>query len=72
MAPAMTKDSGDGPPAKKAAAKAGAKKPKAPVRAYERPRGGDARMISDLVPEIGRAAFRKFGFIQWGYEGGDP
>jgi hypothetical protein len=60
----MTKDSGDRAPAKKAKAKPGAKKPKAPVRTYERPRGGDARMISDLVPEIGRAAFRKFGFIQ--------
>lgn len=64
MALAMTKDSGDGPPAKKAKAKAGVKKPKAPVRAYERPRGGEARMVSDLVPEIGRAAFRKFGFVQ--------
>lgn len=64
MAPAMTKDSGDGPPVKKATAKAGVKKPKATARVYERPRGGEARMISDLVPEIGRAAFRKFGFIQ--------
>ncbi|MDZ7588251.1 MAG: DUF721 domain-containing protein [Parasphingorhabdus sp.] len=31
---------------------------------YRRPRGGEARSISDLVPEIGRAAFRRFGFIQ--------
>ena len=38
------------------------KKPEA--RAYERPRGGEARSIADLVPEIGRTAFRKFGFIQ--------
>jgi hypothetical protein len=30
----------------------------------ERPRGGAARAISDLMPDIGRAAFRKFGFIQ--------
>ncbi len=29
-----------------------------------RPRGGAARAIADLVPEIGGAAFRRFGFIQ--------
>lgn len=29
-----------------------------------RPRGGEARAIADLVPEIGRAAFRRFGFVQ--------
>lgn len=33
-------------------------------RPYERPRGGNARAIADLVPEIGRTAFRKFGFVQ--------
>jgi hypothetical protein len=32
--------------------------------ARERPRVGAARAISDLMPDIGRAAFRKFGFIQ--------
>lgn len=32
--------------------------------ATERPRGGAARAIADLVPAIGGAAFRKFGFIQ--------
>lgn len=58
MAPVMAKDAGKDGPTKKAKAK------KAPVRAYERPRGGEARAISDLVPEIGRTAFRKFGFIQ--------
>lgn len=31
---------------------------------YRRPRGGEARAVSDLMPEIGRAAFRKFGFVQ--------
>ncbi|SIO17777.1 hypothetical protein SAMN02745824_3239 [Parasphingorhabdus marina DSM 22363] len=31
---------------------------------FQRPRGGEARSISDLMPEIGRAAFRRFGFIQ--------
>ena len=30
----------------------------------ERPRGGSARAIADLMPDVGRAAFRKFGFIQ--------
>ena len=28
---------------------------------YQRPRGGPAKSISDLVPEIGRAAFRRDG-----------
>lgn len=35
-----------------------------PAREYERPRGGAARQISDLMPEIGRTAFRRFGFVQ--------
>ena len=34
------------------------------VRVYERPRGGQARAISDLMPDIGRTAFRRFGFVQ--------
>lgn len=29
-----------------------------------RPRGGRARPVADLLPDIGRAAFRKFGFVQ--------
>lgn len=33
-------------------------------RRYERPRGGQARAISELMPQVGRAAFRRFGFIQ--------
>ena len=33
-------------------------------RPYQRPRGGEARAVSDLMPEIGRAAFRRFGFVQ--------
>ena len=33
-------------------------------RRYERPRGGQARAISDLMPEVGCTAFRKFGFVQ--------
>jgi hypothetical protein len=31
---------------------------------YERPRGGPAKPVGDLMPEIGRTAFRKFGFVQ--------
>lgn len=31
---------------------------------YERPRGGEARQIADLMPAIGRTAFRRFGFVQ--------
>lgn len=33
-------------------------------RRYERPRGGAPRAIADLMPEIGRTAFRRFGFVQ--------
>ncbi|MCJ2183549.1 DciA family protein [Novosphingobium sp. 1949] len=46
--------------ASKTAGKAAAKAPKP----YERPRGGQARSISDLMPNIGRTAFRRFGFVQ--------
>lgn len=38
-------------------------KAKAP-RSYERPRGGAPRTVAELMPEIGRTAFRKFGFVQ--------
>ena len=38
---------------------------KAPAgKPYERPRGGEARQIADLMPAIGRTAFRRFGFVQ--------
>ena len=40
--------------------KGGKKSPKP----YQRPRGGGARAIGDLTPEIGRTAFRRFGFVQ--------
>lgn len=33
-------------------------------RPYTRPRGGGAKAIGDLMPEIGRTAFRRFGFVQ--------
>jgi len=39
------------------------KRPAKP-KPYERPRGGPARPVSELVPQIGRAAFRRFGFVQ--------
>lgn len=62
MAPMMAKDTAEDGTPKGAKGKAKAAKPA--LRVYERPRGGEARAISDLVPEIGRTAFRKFGFIQ--------
>jgi len=34
------------------------------AKPYSRPRGGSARVIGDLMPEIGRTAFRRFGFVQ--------
>jgi hypothetical protein len=40
------------------------KKSKPAPRVFERKRGGEARAVSDLMPEIGRAAFRRFGFVQ--------
>jgi len=43
---------------------AGKSTPRRKFQKYSRPRGGEARSISDLMPEIGRAAFRRFGFIQ--------
>lgn len=33
-------------------------------RIEERPRGGAARAVADMVPDIGRASFRRFGFVQ--------
>ncbi len=44
--------------------KPSASRPAAGTRRYERPRGGQARAIADLMPEIGRTAFRRFGFVQ--------
>lgn len=43
--------------------KSGKETAKTPKR-YERPRGGQARAIADLMPEVGRTAFRRFGFVQ--------
>jgi hypothetical protein len=32
--------------------------------APEKPRGGRARSVSEIVPDVGRVAFRRFGFVQ--------
>jgi len=37
---------------------------KGKTKPYQRPRGGPARPVAELVPQIGRAAFRRFGFVQ--------
>jgi len=34
------------------------------ARPFERRRGGPARQIADLMPQISRTAFRRFGFVQ--------
>ncbi|QZH76489.1 MAG: DUF721 domain-containing protein [Erythrobacter sp.] len=39
-------------------------RPRRTAKPYERPRGGPAKAVADLVPQIGRAAFRRFGFVQ--------
>ena len=41
-----------------------AKPPKSAAKRFERPRGGGARPIAELMPEVGRTAFRRFGFVQ--------
>lgn len=50
--------------AKSPTSKAPAAKAKAFAKPFERPRGGGARPIADLMPEVGRTAFRRFGFVQ--------
>lgn len=34
------------------------------AKQWERPRGGAAKPIAELMPQIGRTAFRRFGFVQ--------
>lgn len=34
------------------------------TRPYSRPRGGSPKPIGELMPQIGRTAFRRFGFVQ--------
>jgi hypothetical protein len=59
----MERDDSPSPKARrpKAATASGGK---AAGREYARPRGGPAKPIADLMPQIGRAAFRRFGFVQ--------
>jgi len=54
----------DKPAASPAAKDKVAAKEKLAPRKFERPRGGPARAISDLMPDVGRVAFRRFGFVQ--------
>jgi len=42
----------------------GARSRKKAGQRYTRPRGQGAKAIGDLMPEIGRTAFRRFGFVQ--------
>ena len=59
------KTAATGTPVSNKAPKKSAPKTKAKAyQKYQRPRGGAAKSISDLMPEIGRAAFRRYGFIQ--------
>ncbi len=66
-----TKQAGKTPTSSSAAV--GARKPtssseavgeRKPVKPYQRPRGGAAKPIAELMPQIGRTAFRRFGFVQ--------
>ena len=56
----------DTPPPAKRSARVKPDKPRKPAaaRPYQRPRGGPAKPIADLMPQIGRTAFRRFGFVQ--------
>lgn len=38
--------------------------PKSRAASEERPRGGRARTVAEMLPDVGRAAFRRFGFVQ--------
>ena len=66
MAPATMER--DAPPKAATPQKAAPRRPasgsEAVGRKYERPRGGPARSIAELTPQVGRSAFRRFGFVQ--------
>ncbi|NCP20004.1 MAG: DUF721 domain-containing protein [Erythrobacter sp.] len=55
-----------GQPAKKRtpAKSPGKKTAKSNVRPFERPRGGGPKAVGDLMPQVGRTAFRRYGFVQ--------
>lgn len=42
----------------------GSARDKAKPKPAEKPRGGRARTVSEMLPDLGRAACRKFGFVQ--------
>ena len=55
------------PPPKSTSRKTSGKKTGAKsgnVRPFERPRGGGPKAVGDLMPQVGRTAFRRFGFVQ--------
>ena len=55
----------DTPPKSGKSARGTGAKPKGKAaKPYQRPRGGPAKAVADLVPQIGRAAFRRYGFVQ--------
>ena len=60
----MKRDSTPSPPSSPGAKTSARKKAKRTVKPYERPRGGGAKAVGDLMPQIGRTAFRRFGFVQ--------
>ena len=62
----MERDDTSGSPAKGAGVKRPARPGAKPtgVRPWQRPRGGAAKPIAELMPQIGRTAFRRFGFVQ--------
>lgn len=68
MAPAdmeRDKTKPDGKPVPKTpASSSGAAGQTKTARPWQRPRGGPAKAIADLTPQIGRTAFRRFGFVQ--------
>ncbi|KEO91905.1 hypothetical protein EH31_04330 [Erythrobacter longus] len=57
----MGSDTDKKPPKKGTGSKG---RPKKAGKPYTRPRGRGAKAIGDLMPEIGRTAFRRFGFVQ--------
>ena len=53
-----------GPKPARGAAPGGKRKAKGNVRPFERPRGGGPKPVGDLMPQVGRTAFRRYGFVQ--------
>ena len=64
MAPLRMEHDADKPQARRPAGSNAAPRAKKQTRRYERPRGRGAKAIGELMPDIGRTAFRRFGFVQ--------